>query len=71
MTTPVERTRALREAGRLLYLLSRLPSELDGLGLRELAVRVLRHYPDDGMVQLIASQTTWLEWRERVGKDIT
>ncbi|PZR48473.1 BPSL0761 family protein [Paraburkholderia fungorum] len=58
---PDERARALVAARCLLLQLSRLPPELDAYGLREQAVRVLRHYPDDGMIQLIARETIWLE----------
>jgi hypothetical protein len=67
---PDERTRALIEARGLLLQLSRLPPELDARGLRELAVRILRHYPDDGMIQLIAEETMWLEGPRRAGRDI-
>ncbi|MFB9125729.1 BPSL0761 family protein [Paraburkholderia dipogonis] len=62
---PDERARALIEARRLLLRLSRLSAELDAGELRELAVRILRHYPDDGMIRLIAGETIWLEWPQR------
>lgn len=47
---PDERARALVAARCLLLQLSPLPPELDAYGLREQAVRVLRYYPDDGMI---------------------
>lgn len=50
--------------------LSRLPPELDAGGLQELAVHVLRHYPDEGMIRLIAGESMWLEWPRRARRDI-
>lgn len=70
MTMPDERTRALMYARGLLLQLSRLPPELDACGLKELAVRVLMHYPDDGMIRLIAEESSWLEWPQHAGRDI-
>ncbi|WP_425020013.1 BPSL0761 family protein [Paraburkholderia caballeronis] len=70
MTLPDERTRALIYARGLLLQLSRLPPELDACGLRELAVHVLRHYPDEGMIRLIAGESIWLEWPQRIERDI-
>lgn len=67
---PDERTRALIYAGSLLLQLSRLPPELDACGLRELAVLVLRHYPDEGMIRLIAAESIWLEWPRPARRDI-
>ncbi|WP_429361956.1 BPSL0761 family protein [Paraburkholderia sp. MM5496-R1] len=68
MTMRYERTRAPREVRGLLLQLSRLPSELNACGLRELALRVIRQYPDDGTLRLIAEQT--MCWPQRVGRDI-
>ncbi|MCG5077519.1 BPSL0761 family protein [Paraburkholderia tagetis] len=70
VTMPDERTRALIYARSLLLQLSRVPPELDACGLRELAAHVLRHYPDDGMIRLIAAESIWLEWPRRAERDI-
>ncbi|WP_408583686.1 BPSL0761 family protein [Paraburkholderia tropica] len=67
---PDERTRALIHARGLLLHLSRLPPELNAGSLQELAVHVLRHYPDEGMIRMIVRESIWLEWPQRVRRDI-
>ncbi|MEX3944362.1 BPSL0761 family protein [Paraburkholderia sp. BR10937] len=62
---PDERTRALLYARKLLFDTSQMTSTADVNALRERAVSVLRHYPDDGMIALIARQSSWLEWPSR------
>lgn len=62
MTLPDERTRALLNARRLLSDVAQMKSTADVTALREKAVSVLRHYPDDGMVALIARKSSWLDW---------
>lgn len=52
MTTPHERTRALRQAGEFLAQLHRredVPQDI-----REQAMRVLRHYPEEWAISLMA-----------------
>lgn len=52
MTTPHERTRALRQAGELLAQLHRhqdVPQDI-----REQALRVLRHYPEEWAISSMA-----------------
>lgn len=62
MTMPDERTWALVVARLILRQLSDAPGALNMYELREHATRVLRHYPDDGMIELIAQESVWLEW---------
>ncbi|MGF6303352.1 hypothetical protein OKW42_006705 [Paraburkholderia sp. WC7.3d] len=62
MTMPDERTRALLRARQLLLKLSRANPAGNLERFRQEAVAVLRHYPDDGEVALIATQSSWLEW---------
>lgn len=52
MTTPHERTRALRQAGELLALLHGRPDVPEDL--RKQAMRVLRHYPQEWAISLMA-----------------
>lgn len=66
MTMPDERARALIRARELLVELTQLRGTLDAQALRERANDVLRHYPDDGMVALIATETAWLDMPERI-----
>lgn len=65
MTMPDERARALILARELLLELSKPHESVDDKVLRERAVHVLRHYPDVGMIALIAGETSWLEWPAR------
>jgi hypothetical protein len=65
MTMPDERTLALILARELLVDLSRANEIVDAQQLRERANHVLRHYPDAGMVELIARESPWLEWPRR------
>ncbi|WP_322034417.1 BPSL0761 family protein [Burkholderia sp. BCC1970] len=62
MTMPNERTRALINARELLRDISKMTSAANVNALRQRAAAVLRHYPDDGMISLIAAQSAWLEW---------
>lgn len=62
MTMPDERTWALIVARNILLQLSDAPGALNAYQLRVHAMRALRHYPDDGMIQLIAQETEWLMW---------
>lgn len=62
MTTPDKRTRALINARELLSDISKMTSAANVNALRQQAAAVLRHYPDDGMISLIAAQSSWLEW---------
>jgi len=62
MTMPDERTRALLYARRVLSDLSQMASTTDVDALRQRANDVLRHYPDDGMTELIARDSSWLQW---------
>ncbi|MEM5329548.1 BPSL0761 family protein [Paraburkholderia sp. JHI2823] len=62
MTMPDERTRALINARELLSDTSKMTSVVNVKALRQRAAAVLRHYPDDGMLSLIAAQSPWLEW---------
>lgn len=62
MTMPDERALALIRARELLLDLSRASEVIDAQQLRERANHVLRHYPDAGMVALIARESSWLEW---------
>jgi hypothetical protein len=59
---PDERTRALLNARRLLSDISQITSTTDVNTLRQRAEDVLRHYPDDGLTVLIATQSSWLQW---------
>lgn len=69
MTMPDERTWALVVARLILRSLSDSPGALNAYVLRQHAINVLRHYPDDGMIQLIAQETVWLEWPWHLGLD--
>ncbi|WP_207002721.1 BPSL0761 family protein [Trinickia mobilis] len=62
MTMPDERTRAMLTARQLLFDLSQMTTIQDVNALRQRANAVLRHYPDDGMIALIANRSLWLEW---------
>lgn len=61
MTMPDERAPALIRARELLVTLSQSRGSLDMQELRERAKQVLRHYPDDGMIALIAKRTVGLD----------
>ncbi|WP_152976984.1 BPSL0761 family protein [Burkholderia pseudomallei] len=61
MTTPDERTRALLRARELLLDIAHAPATAEVCHLRERAKAVLRHYPDEGLVSLIAKDSLWLE----------
>ena len=61
MTMPDERTRALICAHELLLELSLHPEIFDATQLHERASHVLRHYPDDGLIALIARESIWLD----------
>lgn len=54
MTMPVERTRALRQAGELLRALNRRPDIPEDI--RRWAQGVLRHYPEEWQLRLIAQE---------------
>lgn len=61
MTTPTERTTSLRQASKLIKQLQQrddVPTDL-----REQAMRVLRHYPEDWMLEMMAE-----DW-QAFGKD--
>lgn len=62
MTMPDERTQALISARELLLELSLSRGRVNMRALRERATLVLRHYPDEGMISLIARETSWLSW---------
>ena len=62
MTKPDERTWALIVARLILRSLADTPGSLSENALRVHATRVLRRYPDDGMIELIAEKTEWREW---------
>jgi hypothetical protein len=62
MTTPDERTRALLRARQLLLDLPRANPTASIEQFRVQAIGVLRHYPDAGEVEIIARQSSWLEW---------
>lgn len=62
MTMPDERTRALINARELLSDISKMTSAANVGVLRKRAAAAMRHYPDDGMISLIAAQSSWLEW---------
>jgi hypothetical protein len=66
MTMPDERTLALIRARELLMELSQHSETFDEHALAERANHVLRHYPDDGMIALIAGETSWLDCPRRV-----
>jgi hypothetical protein len=66
MTMPDERALAIVRARELLMELSMHPETFDAQALAERANHVLRHYPDEGMIELIASETSWLDWPRRV-----
>ncbi|WP_374710933.1 BPSL0761 family protein [Paraburkholderia terricola] len=59
---PDERTRALLRARELMIELSLATSSEQLLVLRDRAESVLRHYPDQGEIELIAKSNRWLEW---------
>ncbi|WP_146153230.1 BPSL0761 family protein [Paraburkholderia fungorum] len=63
MTTPAERTTALMQARDFLLALSTV-KKLDAAALRSRAQSLLRHYPDPGMIGLIADSTEWLEGKQ-------
>lgn len=65
MTLPDERVLALLIARELLLDLSLSSETVDLQSLRERATHALRHYPDAGMVELIARGTIWLDWPKR------
>jgi hypothetical protein len=54
MTMPVERTRALRQAGELLRALNRRPDIPEDI--RRWAEEVLRHYPEEWQLRLMAEE---------------
>lgn len=54
MTMPVERTRALRQAGELLRALNRRPDIPEDI--RRWAEGVLRHYPEEWQLRLMAKE---------------
>jgi hypothetical protein len=54
MTMPVERTRALRQAGELLRALNRRPDIPEYI--RRWAEGVLRHYPEEWQLRLMAEE---------------
>lgn len=54
MTMPVERTRALRQAGELLRALNRRPDIPEDIRLW--AEGVLRHYPEEWQLRLMAQE---------------
>ncbi len=64
MTTPSERTRALRWAGELLSEMQNSPDIPDGF--RQQAERILRHYPSTNDIQHWAAETQesdlWMAW---------
>ncbi|WP_250481723.1 BPSL0761 family protein [Caballeronia sp. NCTM5] len=60
MTTPDERTNALLGAAKLLKKLAKRRKDVEISTLRSEASRLLRHYPDAGLLFLIARQSTWL-----------
>ncbi|MFM0091777.1 hypothetical protein PQR46_33310 [Paraburkholderia sediminicola] len=66
MTMPDERTRALICARELLLELSLHPEGFDARQLRERAGHVLRHYPDYGLIAMIARESIWLNRLRRV-----
>lgn len=66
MTMPDERALALIRARELLVELSQSRTSVDTDVLRERAKHVLRHYPDNGMVALIAMETVWLDMPRRI-----
>ncbi|CAE6767895.1 hypothetical protein R70006_03805 [Paraburkholderia domus] len=66
MTMPDERTRALICARELLLELSLHPERFDARQLQERAGHVLRHYPDDGLIAMIARESIWLDRPRRV-----
>lgn len=57
MTTPTERTRAIRQAGELLRDI--FQSEAVPEALRVRAGRVLRHYPEEWQLHMLAE-----EWQQ-------
>lgn len=61
MTMPDERTRALINARNLLLDIAVTTSSEDFNAMRQRAITVLRHYPDDGLISLIAEQSSWLQ----------
>ncbi|WP_076882798.1 BPSL0761 family protein [Burkholderia pseudomallei] len=62
MTMSDERTRALLNARALLSDISKMTSTPDVDAFRQRADAVLRHYPDDGLIALIARRSSWLRW---------
>ena len=48
MTMPNERTKAVAETREFLQLLASSDDATVGLDIREIAIRLLRHYPTDG-----------------------
>ncbi|MFL9955481.1 hypothetical protein PQR65_19040 [Paraburkholderia nemoris] len=62
---PDERALALIRARELLVELSQLRGTVDVQALRERATHALRHYPDDGIIEFIARETSWLDWPKR------
>ncbi|WP_371880864.1 BPSL0761 family protein [Caballeronia sp. S22] len=63
MTTPAERKAALLQARDFLLTLSTV-TKFDAATLRSRAQSLLRHYPDPGMIGLIAESTEWLEGKQ-------
>ncbi|MGF6809520.1 hypothetical protein OKW30_004646 [Paraburkholderia sp. Clong3] len=61
MTMPDERTRALLRTRELLIALSQISAVEDMDALRQEAIRLLRHYPDGQIIELIARGSAgWL-----------
>ncbi|MGF6410054.1 hypothetical protein OKW37_001724 [Paraburkholderia sp. MM5482-R2] len=63
---PDERALALIRARELLVELSQSRGRIGTQALRERAKHILRHYPDNGMVALIAMETVWLDVPRRI-----
>ncbi|KAK44907.1 hypothetical protein BG58_22315 [Caballeronia jiangsuensis] len=61
MTMPSERAVSLIRAYDLLSSLAALKEPDDVAVLRSKAVSVLRHYPDEGMIEAIAAESKWLQ----------